>query len=263
MTTETDQKEVVGVDAPVSRTNANHPLTGKIDHARESVGDRRRVEWLEFTLGRVVCGHRSRTDATYCTEPPEPGQHRCKKHLSAFATARPLMMDASRYKPTAHKFYKCSRCSIKPCEGRVEGDADVCVYEVEQYEALIAEAATLSNYGPTTQHLFAELVWTLVVISRLERQITTEGTTVVHIDGAANVNGVVQFIKNDSEHPILKHLAKMQQAAKQLATELELTPKAQTGKGAVDNESNFRKTMDGLWKQSVQSYKEQQQKVTQ
>jgi hypothetical protein len=177
--------------------------------------------------------------------------------MSAYAKATNRPTDATRYSPTAHKFYKCSRCGIKPCDGRVEGDANVCVYEVEQYESLMTDATEFATYGPTTQHLFSELVWTFVVISRLERQIAVEGMTVTHIDGAVNAGGVVQFIKNDSEHPVLKHLAKLQQSAKSLATELELTPKAKTGKNAADNESNFRKTLDGMWKQSVQSYSEQ------
>lgn len=256
---ESDLAEVVGVDAPVNRPNSNHPLTARQDSARQSIGDRRRIEQLEFELGRVICGHRSRLDAHYCTDTPEDNQHRCRTHMSTYAEKVRPLPGGTRYSPMAHKFNRCARCGIKPCDGRVDGGrADDCVYEVEQLECLIVEAETLSNYGPTTQHLFRELVWTLVVIGRLERQVAAEGMTVVRIDGAINANGVVQFIKNDNEHPVLKHLAKLQQSAKQLATELELTPKSQTGKDLADEETNFKKRLNDLWKQSVKAYAENQ-----
>lgn len=260
MTTKQELRDVVGVDAPVNRSNANHPLTGKADGARQSIGDRRRIEQLEYELGYVICGHRSRTDAGYCLERPEPDKHRCKVHLSAYARSDSRMPGSTRYSPTAHKFNRCSRCSLKPCEGRVEGAiADDCVYELEQFEELMGDAAQLEQYGPTTKHLFRELVWTLVVISRLERQVTVEGMTVTRIDGAVAVGGSVQWIKNDSEHPILKHLAKLQQSARQLATDLELTPRARTGKGMADEETNFKKRLGELWKESVKAYADSKQ----
>lgn len=257
MTDTEDFGEIVGTDGPVNRTNPNHPLTGRPDTARNSVGDRRRIEQLEYELGRVICGYRSRLDAKYCQNTPLPNNHRCQAHQTFYTTTDSRPKGSTRYSPQAHKYNRCSRCAIKPCDGRVlDAQADDCVYEIEQFEDLMEDAAKLTQYGPTTQHLFRELVWTLVVIGRLERQVAVEGMTVTHIDGAINSGGVVEWIKNDSEHPVLKHLSKLQQSARQLASDLELTPKSLTGKGVADDESNFKKRLGDLWKESVKAYAE-------
>lgn len=253
--TESDaNSDVVGVDAPIHRRNSTHPLTGHHDSKRENVGDRRRVEQLEFKVGHVICGHRSSISGEYCLNEPEQGQMRCGKHQ---ATIPPPHNLKPTYSMTSHVFQRCNQCRLKECGYRNEQTGgNECVIERDLYENLNEEIVKFVTYGEATKHLFEQLVWTRVLLYRAFAQLACEGLTVTEVSGFAQVNGDITPITNDREHPVLKHIAKLQQVDRQLCDALELTPSAMTKKGESNSTAQTQNNLSELLKKAFQKFGE-------
>lgn len=251
--TDTDASPgVVGTDMPIHRKNSQHPLTGQRDVKRESVGDRRRIEQLEFREGHVICGYRSNISGEYCLNEPEPGQMRCPRHLSNVTPPRSLR---PTYSMTSYVFQRCGQCRLKECDYKNDQmGGNECVIERNLYEDLNEEVVKFVTYGESTKHLFEQLVWTRVLLFRAFAQLAAEGLTVTEISGFALQEGQVLPIQNDREHPVLKHIAKLQQVDKQLCDALELTPSAQTKKGEAGATETAQNNLSDLLKKAFQKF---------
>lgn len=252
----TDDDEINGPVEPIHRSNSLHPITGKQDRTRARIGDRRRIETLEFKLGRIICGSRSNITGEYCIEPPIPGSMRCAKHQAInprYDAPNP------KYTMVSHVFQRCNLCRILECPDRnTQSGANECVIERDLFESLQTQATELDNYGEATKHMFEQLIWTRVLLYRAFAQMAAEGLTVVETTGfSTDLEGAISPITNDREHPILKHIARLLQADKQIADALELTPAARTRKGESDSSKDAHMTLAGLFKKSLQKFKEQ------
>lgn len=242
------RSSVVGTDQPVHRINNIHPVLGVRDASRDAVGNRRRIEQLEFKLGYVICGHRSSYTGEYCTEKPEQGKMRCIKHQG-----NPVIIPQvnPKYSMTSQVFQRCQLCRVKNCDYRnLQSGGSECVIERDLYENLNTEVKNFDNYGESTKHLFEQLVWSRLLLFRAYSQLASEGLTVTEVTGFAERDGVITPLENDREHPVLKHVAKLQQMDKQLCDALELTPSARTKKGEVDNSARTQNNISDLLKKA-------------
>lgn len=257
-----DQAEnvsVVGIDAPVHRKNSRHPVTGQHDVRRDNIGDRRRIEQLEFKLGHIICGYRSSISGEYCVNEPDAGQMRCPKH-QAVTMPQPSNLRPN-YSMTSHVFQRCNLCRLNECGYRnaEQSGGNECVIERDLYENMNEEISKFVTYGEATKHMFEQLVWTRVLLYRAYAQLACEGLTVTEVSGFAQVNGSITPITNDREHPILKHLARLQQVDKQLCDALELTPAAMTKKGESGATEKVQNNLSDLLKKAFQRFGEGQE----
>lgn len=251
---ESEEYRLTGTTEPVHRPNSKHPLTGRSDNMRSSVGDRRRIEQLEYRLGHVICGHRSSVTGAYCTNEPIEGEMRCEQHRSR-VIQKPTV-ENPKYSMTSHIFQRCQLCRLKDCSWRNEqSGGSECAVERDIYETLIDEAKKLDKYGEATHHMFEQLVWGRVLLYRAMAQIAAEGLLVQEVTGFANSNGDIAPIVNDREHPVLKHIARLQQMDKQVCDALELTPAARTRKGESESGKDAQSSIANLLKLSFQRFK--------
>lgn len=246
---ETDvSSDDIGLAEPIHRTNSKHPLTGQLDVCRRNVGDRRRIEQLEFREGRLICGVRSEVTGEYCLREPEPGQMRCLIHQKSFTVHA---VTTPSYSMTSHVFQRCSTCRLNECGYKSDQlGGNECVIERDLYETLNDEVVKFVTYGEVTKQLFEQLVWTRVLLYRAYAQLATEGLTVTEVTGFAQMNGNLQAITNEREHPVLKHIAKLQQVDKQLCDALELTPSAKTKKGEAETNEKAQTNLTDLIKKA-------------
>jgi hypothetical protein len=247
---------ITGTTEPVHRVNDLHPIEGRCDGARDMLGNRRRIEQLEFRLGHVICGYKSNLTGEYCTTLPVPGTMRCAKHKAKQKTERKQVANP-HYTMTSNVFQRCQLCRLKDCAWRnLQTGGSECVVERDLYETLTEEAKKFDKYGEATKHMFEQLVWSRVLLYRAFSQLAAEGLVIKEVTGFTEREGLIVPLENDREHPVLKHIAKLQQMDKQICDALELTPAAFTKKGESESSKEAQSSLADLMKKSLQKFRE-------
>lgn len=248
--------EVVGYEEPVRRTNSIHPITGKTDNIRKNVGNRYRIENLEFKLGHMICGKFNNYTGEYCSEVPVPNQMRCEKHHQKTVEIKEKRGDHAelpyspnmKYGMELNAFLHCRTCMKKDCPYFTrDPETDECVLERYIYEELMDWAKQAGIDENSFKYRMVQmLAWDVVKNFRAENIVARDGYIVKEVTGYKAENGDVGFMHNDREHPVLKHMPKFQDSIIKLARELEVTPKAETQKQGTQEEERKNNMMEDL-----------------
>lgn len=253
------QKAAVGVSEPVRRTNNHHPITGRPDRCRSRIGDRRRIEDIEFRLGHVICGKRH-VNGTYCEEQPDMEAHRCARHQKDGEALQDEFSLGVGYGMGDSQILHCRVCRDVSCDHyTADKKSDACYYELELYDELMKDKVRVVDTGVIAASTYDSLVMDTVLLNRIFRVLGTDGMMVTELKSFTPFEGALHPVKNQVDHPLLKHVPKLQQSVAQLANALELTPKSQTQKDDTSNENDFRATLKNMYAESIKANMEKKQ----
>lgn len=244
---------IVGILEPTHRDNSTHPLTGRRDNLRADPGNRWRIEEMEYIKGHVICGH-SFSNGDLCVAPPLPDKHRCEDHVSLV----PEDANIDRINIHDKRFNKCSVCGDRDCKFFTPNKLiDSCVIERSLFSELMEQKADVVAAGRVASTQFDNLVWDYILLDRILRKIAQDDIIVTELKNYVVFGDQLTPVTNNVEHPLLKHVPKLQQSATQLASVLMLTPKDQVDDAGDTAEAVFRGAFSALIKESHKMFMEQ------
>ena len=204
---------------------------------------------MEFIQGHVICGFRF-PNGDICVNEPLDNEHRCEEHHVDISDD---VINSLENRPTIHdkRFRRCHDCGDHDCQHFTKDRRiDVCTVERDRFMELMEAKSGVVNSGKIAATQFDSLVWDDILLDRILRALAKDGLTVTELKNYVVFEGTLEPIENSVEHPLLKHVPKLQQSATQLATVLKLTPKEQEKLGDDDTEKVLRSAFSVMMKES-------------
>lgn len=220
--------------------NKVNKWTGKYDNDRRNALQRALIDRAEDELGRAVCGKWDEKTGQICTEPVVEGKMRCERHVAKLhASWRKKMSDMPKALPTRqNQFRTCLSCRDANCPLFIRDLCDPCPYEVATFKSVyeMGEKFGIAADDFLGQKLLEQTAMGLVMLDRVNAELA-KGELIMKDPAFVSDAGIMY---NRKANPLMSEWSRINTIWMNYMKELEATPKAKTGKGAVDASVDYQ-----------------------
>ena len=232
-----------------------HPDTGKPDKVRADPEWRAKIEEIEYNTGYTICGSRCSGTGLPCMRRPPRGEHRCIRHMNLPHVSSPEKRSpVLPYSPNVkwgmklNTFTVCRLCKDTVCEHRVCAEHaslavigyqtdpetgeevpiledDTCPIEQSIYHDVMRLADDYGLDDTLQDSMLESVAFAFIHRFRAERHIAHGGMVMSSVAGFTRDGRPLYETK---EHPLLKHVLKLNDTIIKFSDALGFSPKAQS-----------------------------------